>query len=166
MASSKWFYSGLYIVHSGQTVGNKSCIKLIAVLTNIVWTDCCTTKFVKFPNRTCWEVRDILVTHIWMCWYDLHTEQHSRRLRVASGATAPGPMLQAKGRPYEFVKLYSPVNWKCWYMLCLKSFLQVKFHSVVLGCLLYRNRLHVTPKGKKLQRLKKLKSCAKSRKLI
>jgi hypothetical protein len=46
-----------------------------------------------------------------------------------------GPALQA----YEFVKLYSPVNWKCWYMLRLKSFF-VKFRSVVLGCLLYRNR--------------------------
>jgi len=34
---------------------------------------------------------------------------------VASGATAPGPALE--GGPalqaYEFVKLYSPVNWKC-----------------------------------------------------
>ena len=58
---------------------------------------------------------------------------------------------------YEFVKLYSPVNWKCWYMLHLKSFFKVKFRSVVLGCLLYRNCLHVTPK---------LNSCAKSRKLI
>ena len=47
-----------------------------------------------------------------------------------------GPALQA----YEFVKLYSPVNWKCWYMLRLKSFFKVKFRSVVLGCLLYRNR--------------------------
>ena len=32
-----------------------------------------------------------------------------RRLRLVSGATAPGPALQAD----EFVKLYSPVNWKC-----------------------------------------------------
>ena len=32
-------------------------------------------------------------------------------------------------------------------MLRLKSFLKVKFRSVVLGCLLYRNRLHVAPKG-------------------
>ena len=47
-----------------------------------------------------------------------------------------GPALQA----YEFVKLYSPVNWKCWYMLHFKSFFKVKFCSVVLGCLLYRNR--------------------------
>ena len=47
-----------------------------------------------------------------------------------------GPALQA----YEFVKLYSPVNWKCWYILRLKSFFKVKFHSIVLGCLLYRNR--------------------------
>jgi hypothetical protein len=31
---------------------------------------------------------------------------HSRRLWVASGATAPGPALQALGRPYEFVKLF------------------------------------------------------------
>ena len=53
-----------------------------------------------------------------------------------------GPALQA----YESVKLYSPVNWKCWYMLRLKSFFKVKFRSVVLGCLLYRNRLHVAPK--------------------
>ena len=37
-----------------------------------------------------------------------------------------GPALQA----YEFVKLYSPVNWKCWYMLRLKSFFKVKFRSV------------------------------------
>jgi hypothetical protein len=29
---------------------------------------------------------------------------HRRRLRVASGATAPGPALQAYGRPFEFVK--------------------------------------------------------------
>ena len=28
-----------------------------------------------------------------------------------------GPALQA----YEFVKLYSPVNWKCWFMLRLKN---------------------------------------------
>jgi len=48
-----------------------------------------------------------------------------------------GPALQA----CEFVKLYSPVNWKCWYMLRLKSFFKVKFRSVVLECLLYRNRL-------------------------
>ena len=56
-----------------------------------------------------------------------------------------GPALQA----YEFVKLYSPVNWKCWYMLRLKKsfFFKVKFRSVVLGCLLYRNRLRVAPKG-------------------
>ena len=54
-----------------------------------------------------------------------------------------GPALQA----YEFVKLYFPVNWKCWYMLRLKSFFKVKFHSVVLGCLLYHNCLHVAPKG-------------------
>ena len=47
------------------------------------------------------------------------------------------PTLQA----YEFVKLYSLVNWKCWYMLRLKSFFKFKFRSVVLGCLLYRNRL-------------------------
>ena len=47
-----------------------------------------------------------------------------------------GPTLQA----YEFVKLYSPVNWKCWYMFRLKPFFKVKFRSVVLGCLLYRNR--------------------------
>ena len=47
-----------------------------------------------------------------------------------------GPALQA----YEFVKLYSPVNWKCWYTLRLKSFFKVKFRCVVLGCLLYRNR--------------------------
>ena len=46
-----------------------------------------------------------------------------------------GPALQA----YEFVKLYSPVNWKCWYKLRLKSFFKVKFLSVVLGCLLFRN---------------------------
>jgi len=31
-----------------------------------------------------------------------------------------GPALQA----YEFVRLYSPVNWKCWYMLRLKILLQ------------------------------------------
>ena len=54
-----------------------------------------------------------------------------------------GPAVQA----YEFVKLYSPVHWKCWYMLRLKSFFKVKFRSVILGCLLYRNRLHVTPNG-------------------
>jgi hypothetical protein len=47
-----------------------------------------------------------------------------------------GHALQA----YEFVKLYSPVNWKCWYMFRLKSFFKLKFRSVVLGCLLYRNR--------------------------
>jgi len=47
-----------------------------------------------------------------------------------------GPAIQA----YEFVKLYSPVNWKFLYMLRLKSFFKVKFRSVVLGCLLYRNR--------------------------
>ena len=35
------------------------------------------------------------------------TYTQGRRLRVASGVTAPGPVLQA----YEFVKLYSPVNW-------------------------------------------------------
>jgi hypothetical protein len=34
-------------------------------------------------------------------------------------------------------------------MLRLKSFFKVKFHSVVLGCLMRRNRLHVAPKGKK-----------------
>jgi hypothetical protein len=34
-------------------------------------------------------------------------------------------------------------------MLRLKSFFKVKFRSVVLGCLLYRNRLHVALKGKK-----------------
>jgi hypothetical protein len=34
-------------------------------------------------------------------------------------------------------------------MLRLKSFFKVKFRSVSLGCLLYRNRFHVTPKGKK-----------------
>ena len=60
-----------------------------------------------------------------------------RRLGVAGGATAPGPALEA----YEFVKLYSPVNWKCWYMLRLKPFFKVRFRSVVLRCLLYRNRL-------------------------
>jgi len=32
-------------------------------------------------------------------------------------------------------------------MLRLKSFFKVKFLSVVLGCLLYRNRLHVAWKG-------------------
>jgi hypothetical protein len=32
------------------------------------------------------------------------------------------------------------------YMLRLKSFFNVKFRSVVLRCLLYRNRLHVAPK--------------------
>ena len=31
-------------------------------------------------------------------------------------------------------------------MLRLKSFFKVKLHGVVLGCLLYRNRLHVAPK--------------------
>ena len=46
------------------------------------------------------------------------------------------PALQA----YEFVKLYSPVSWKCWYMLHLESFFKGKYRSVVLGCLLYRNR--------------------------
>jgi hypothetical protein len=35
-------------------------------------------------------------------------------------------------------------------MLRLKSFFKVKFHSVVLVCLLYRNRLFVAPKGKKM----------------
>ena len=71
-----------------------------------------------------------------------------RRLRVASGVCRPrprswgGPALQAS----EFLKLYSPVNWKCWYILRLKSF-KVKFRSVVLGCLLYQNRLHVAPNG-------------------
>jgi hypothetical protein len=35
-------------------------------------------------------------------------------------------------------------------MLRLKSFFVVKFRSVVLGCLLYLNRPHVAPKGKKI----------------
>jgi hypothetical protein len=34
-------------------------------------------------------------------------------------------------------------------MLRLKSFFKVKFRSVVLGCLLYGNRIHDAPKGKK-----------------
>ena len=58
------------------------------------------------------------------------------------GRPPQAPLL--RGAPalqtYEFVKLYSPVNWKCWYMLRLKSFFKVKFRSVVLGCLLCRNR--------------------------
>jgi len=37
---------------------------------------------------------------------------------VASGATAPRPQ----------APLYSPVNWKCWYMLRLKSFFKFKSH--------------------------------------
>jgi len=86
-----------------------------------------------------------------MCfnWNKSITGQQRRRLRVASGATAPDPALEGapRFRPYEFVKLYSPVNWKCCYMLRLKSFFRVKLRSVVLGCLLYRNRLHVAPKG-------------------
>jgi hypothetical protein len=41
-------------------------------------------------------------------------------------------------------------------MLRLNSFFKVKFSSVVLGCLLYRNRLHVAPKEKKKN---KLNSC-------
>jgi hypothetical protein len=34
-------------------------------------------------------------------------------------------------------------------MLRLKSVFEVKFRSVVLGCLLYHNRLNVAPKGKR-----------------
>ena len=86
-----------------------------------------------------------------MCfnWNKSITGQQRRRLRVASGATAPDPALEGapRFRPYEFVKLYSPVNWKCCYMLRLKSFFRVKLRCVVLGCLLYRNRLHIAPKG-------------------
>ena len=41
-------------------------------------------------------------------------------------------------------------------MLRLKSFFKVKFRSVVLGCLLYRNRLHVTPNGTPVARPKSL----------
>jgi hypothetical protein len=69
--------------------------------------------------------------------YILNRFPHRRRLRVASGATAPGPAQeQACASGLRFVKLYSSVNWKCWYMLRLKSF-KVKFRSVVFGCLLY-----------------------------
>jgi hypothetical protein len=42
-------------------------------------------------------------------------------------------------------------------MLCLKSFFKVKFRSVVLGCLLYHNRLHVAPKGKHVMNNEKTK---------
>ena len=62
-----------------------------------------------------------------------------RRLRVASGATAPGPALEGAQR-FRPMSLSSYILWKCWYMLRLKSFFKVKFRSVVLGCLLYRNR--------------------------
>jgi hypothetical protein len=41
-------------------------------------------------------------------------------------------------------------------MLRLKFF-KVKFRTVVLGCLLYRNRLHVAPKGKKNYEYEKTK---------
>jgi hypothetical protein len=66
--------------------------------------------------------------------------RHRRRLRVASGVTTPGPALEGAPcfRPKVILMSMSPVNWKCWYMLCLKSFFKVKFLSVVIGCLLFR----------------------------
>jgi hypothetical protein len=42
-------------------------------------------------------------------------------------------------------------------MLRLKSFFKVKFRSVVLRCLLYRNRPHVAPKGTKIMNNEKTK---------
>jgi hypothetical protein len=42
-------------------------------------------------------------------------------------------------------------------MLLLKAFFKVKFCSVVLGCLLYHDHLHVAPKGKKFMNNEKTK---------
>jgi hypothetical protein len=46
---------------------------------------------------------DTTFLQLWLC----NTSVQSRPLGVANGATAPGPALQAYGRPYKFVKLYS-----------------------------------------------------------
>jgi hypothetical protein len=99
---------------------------------------CSMTRFIREASKK--------IIHTWYYWQSttVYIMVQGRCLGVASGAAAPvralegAPRFRPKFVLNEFVKVYSPVNRKCWYMLCLKSFFKVKFLSVVVGCLLYR----------------------------
>jgi hypothetical protein len=64
------------------------------------------------------------------------------------GRPPQAPLLtgpRASGRPYGFVSSKFEMLIRALFKILFK----VEFRSDVLGCLLYRNRLHVAPKGKK-----------------